>query len=224
MRMEAMLKHSPVSPGMGRHYRTVVVDDHPVTSMAIRDLLDGHGEFQVVAQCADAAAALDAIDQHAPRLAIIDLGLPGLDGVSLMRQLRGGGSPLALLAISGADAAVAGIRALRAGADGFFHKQGDPRDLLLSALLVARGKSSFDWRVLEAAAAPSPAARIDQLTPRERDIFRLILRGRSNLDIAATLGLRPKSVSATRSVLMRKLGLRTLKEALDFAAIAGLEP
>jgi DNA-binding NarL/FixJ family response regulator len=128
MRMEAMLKHSPVSPGMGRHYRTVVVDDHPVTSMAIRDLLDGHGEFQVVAQCADAAAALDAIDQHAPRLAIIDLGLPGLDGVSLMRQLRGGGSPLPLHAMSGADAAEAGIPARRAGADGVIHNKLHQRD------------------------------------------------------------------------------------------------
>ena len=221
--MEATVKNSPASPGMGRRYRTVVVDDHPVTSMGIRDLLEEHGEFLVVAQCADADAAFAAVDRHMPRLAIVDLGLPGIDGVSLMRRLRVAGLPVAMLAISGADAAIAGVRALRAGADGFFHKQGDPRDLLLSALLVARGKSSFDWRVLEAAASPSPATRFDQLSPRERDIFPLLLRGQNNKDIAESLGLRPKSVSASRSVLMRKLGLRTLKDVLDFAAAAGLQ-
>jgi DNA-binding NarL/FixJ family response regulator len=215
--------HTPAGLSPRFRYSTVIVDDHPLTNDAIRRLLETHGAFEVVAQCHDADSGFAAVERFAPRLLIVDLALPGVDGVAMVKRLRERASPVAVLTISAAHAPLAGLRALRAGADGFFHKQGDPGDLVLTALLVARGKSGFDYDVLEAAAAAGGMPKIDILTRRERDVFLLLVRGRTNKAIGEELGVHPKSVSAARSALMRKLGLHSLEDALAFAALAGLD-
>jgi two-component system response regulator EvgA len=198
-------------------HRLVVVDDHPIVFHAIRDALPRAG-FRIVAECRDAPSALVAIRTHAPDTIVLDLHLPG-GGITLLQRLRAAGSRVRVLMLSGDEERVGGLRALRAGADGYLPKSAPITDLTMAIELVARGKRCF--RPIVTDGVPSADANDDallgSLSDREFNVLKGVAEGRSNGEIALELALTPKSVSACRNKLMRKLSMPNVAALIAFA-------
>jgi DNA-binding NarL/FixJ family response regulator len=197
-------------------HRLVVADDHPIVFRALREALP-RGGFRIVAECGDSTTTLEAIREHAPDLLVLDLQLPG-GGITVLQRLRTAGIRLRVLVLSGEDERTGGLRALRAGADGYVPKSGALADLSLAIELVARGKRFFRPVVTDVAdAAQNDDALLGSLSDREFAVLKGLAEGRSNGEIALDLALTPKSVSACRNKMMRKLALSNLPALIAFA-------
>lgn len=204
-------------------YRVILIDDHAAVTSALRALLESHS-FQVVAIHDSGTDGLAAIREHAPDLVILDLKIPGLGGIEVINRLRGASNPTPVLVLSGADEQLFGPRVLRAGANGFVHKSGDLGEIVMGALLVARGLTFFRHEVLQSAyqsGGAQPGA-IESLTEREFEVFRCLANGQSNMEIAEHIIMSHKTVSGYRSKIMAKLGVDNIRDLIDLAREANV--
>jgi DNA-binding NarL/FixJ family response regulator len=199
--------------------RLLLADDHPLVFHAIREALPRSG-YRVVAECQDAPSALSALRALAPDLLILDLHLPG-GGLKLLNRLRSVGSRMRVLILSADDERVSGLRAMRAGADGYLPKTATAADLLHAIEFIMRGKRFFRARVTEGviSADSNDDALLGSLSDREFSVLKGLAEGRSNGEIALFLALTPKTVSACRNKLMRKLSLPNLPALIHFARV-----
>lgn len=199
--------------------RLLLADDHPVAFRAIRAALPRVG-YRIVAECQEASTALEAVRALSPDLLILDLHLPG-GGLKLLNRLRSVGSRLRVLILSADDERVSGLRAMRAGADGYVPKTATAAELRHAIELVARGKRFFRARVTEGviSADSNDDALLGSLSDREFSVLKGLAEGRSNGEIALFLALTPKTVSACRNKLMRKLSLPNLPALIHFARV-----
>ena len=199
-------------------YRVIIVDDHPMVSAALKDLLETNETFEVVAVHDNGGAALSAVRTLQPDLLIIDLGVPVLGGVEVIARLRAGGSGVGILVMSGGEAHESGLRALRAGANGFIHKTDALSEISMASLVVARGKSYFNQELLMLAGDGQTDGRpVTRLTEREFEVFRCLVAGQSNRDIGEHMRLSNKTVSAYKMKIMRKLGARNIRDLIELA-------
>ena len=129
-------------------FRVIIVDDHPMVAAALKDLLEANEHFEVVAVHDNGGSALSAARTLLPDLLIIDLGVPVLGGVEVIARLRAGGAQFGILVVSGGESHESGLRALRAGANGFVHKSDTMGEIAMASLVVARGKSYFNQELL----------------------------------------------------------------------------
>ena len=204
-------------------HRLVIADDHPIVFRALRDLLPSVG-FRIVAECTDATSAFAAVRAHTtathPVTLILDLHLPG-SGIAVLKRLRAQLVPARVLVLSGEEERAGGLLALRAGADGYVPKSDSLADLSLAIHLVARGKRFFR-PVVTAGARNGPQdddTLLGSLSDREYGVLKGLAEGRTNGEIAFDLAMSPKSVSACRNKLMRKLGLDNLPALMTFARL-----
>jgi len=199
-------------------YRVIIVDDHPMVAAALKDLLENNETFEVVAVHDNGGAALSAVRTLQPDLLIIDLGVPVLGGVEVISRLRAGGSQIGILVVSGGEAHESGLRALRAGANGFVHKTDALSEIAMASLVVARGKSYFNQELLTLAGDGQTDGRpVTRLTEREFEVFRCLVAGQSNRDIGEHMRLSNKTVSAYKMKIMRKLGARNIRDLIELA-------
>ncbi|KGQ18898.1 Two component response regulator, LuxR family [Lysobacter dokdonensis DS-58] len=203
-------------------HRLVIADDHPIVFRALRDALTP--AMRIVAECADATSAFAAVRAHTtnahPVTLILDLHLPG-DGIAVLQRLRTQRVPARVLVLSGEDERTGGLRALRAGADGYAPKTDTLADLTLAIDMVARGNRFFRHAVV-AGVQGGPQdddALLGSLSDREYGVLRGLAEGRTNGEIAFDLAMTPKSVSACRNKVMRKLGLDNLPALIAFARL-----
>ena len=195
-------------------YRVIIVDDHPMVSAALKDLLETNDQFEVVAVHDNGGAALSAARSLQPDLLIIDLGVPVLGGVEVISRLRAGGSQIGILVVSGGEAHESGLRALRAGANGFVHKTDALSEIAMASLVVARGKSYFNQELLTLAGDGQTDGRP---VTRLIEVFRCLVAGQSNRDIGEHMRLSNKTVSAYKMKIMRKLGARNIRDLIELA-------
>lgn len=201
-------------------YKTIIVDDHPMICAAIRALLESSGQFEIVAERANGNTGLAAVREFAPDLLIIDLDIPMLGGIEVIRRVRASHSNVAILVVSAADEVANGIRALRMGANGFVHKGGALNDLVTAATLVLQGKSFFSQDVLANAAnfpQMSAGGSIEHLSEKEFEVFRCLAQGQSNIEIASHMLISNKTVSAHKRKIMDKLGLNNIRDLIEMA-------
>jgi DNA-binding NarL/FixJ family response regulator len=206
--------------GIGFMFTAVVVDDHPIVNGAIRAMLERTGEFKVLAECTNGQTALSVANELHPDLLIIDLDLPVLAGTEVIARLRESGKPMAILMISAGEEIVSGVRAFRAGADGFVHKSAPTEDVVAAAQLIVRGKIYFSRGIMNAAsgvAAKGPHGPLSDLGRREFEVFRCLALGMSNIDIARHMAISNKTVSAHKRNLMDKLGLANIRDVIELA-------
>ena len=196
----------------------VIADDHPIARHAVRKALAQDDRFTVVAECTDGPSALHAVRLRRADLLVLDLGLPGLSGDAVLQAIRADGLQTRVLVVSAQRESEGGVRAMRAGADGYVPKSAAPEELVLAIALVARGRRFFRPAV---SAAPRGMAGDDgllaALSDREFQVLKGVAEGRSNPEIAEALGLTPKAVSTHRNKVMRKLGMPHLRALMDFA-------
>jgi DNA-binding NarL/FixJ family response regulator len=219
--------------------RIVVADDHEVVRAGFAALLDTQPDFSVLGTAADGAAAVRACRELRPDVVLMDVRMPGTDGIEATRQLGGdaGGGPPKVLILTTFDLDEYVFDALRAGASGFLLKDVTAERLFEAVRVVAAGEallapavtrrliSEFARLRPQAAGAPGAAGRpgaLAALTPRETEVLRLVAEGLSNTEIGARLVVTEETVKTHVSRILAKLGLRDRTQAVVVAYESGL--
>lgn len=200
--------------------RVVVVDDEQLIRMAVRLVIDGESDLTVVAEAADGEEALAVVREKAPDVVLMDVRMPGRDGVSWTRELLALDRPPRVIVLTAFDSDALVLDALRAGALGFVLKHTPPDRIIDAVRTVANGEPALSpgatTRLIAAAtAAGGPVVagavreaarqRLSALTPRELDTARAIADGLGNREIAELLGITVATVKAHTSSLFSKL-------------------
>jgi DNA-binding NarL/FixJ family response regulator len=194
----------------------LIVDDHPVVRQGLRALLEVQDDMTVAGEAGDGPAAISLAESLRPDIVLLDLKLPGMDGVAVLRPLRAAG--LRVLVLTSATEPSAAAAAVRAGAAGVVYKDIDP------AALVRAIRSVHDGNMLlapEALGSLVRGSRADTLTAREREVLAGIADGRSNREIARLLRVSEKTVKAHVSAVLAKLGVQDRTQAAVYAVRHG---
>ena len=194
----------------------LIVDDHPVVRQGLRALLEVQDDMAVAGEAGDGPAAISLAESLRPDIVLLDLKLPGMDGVAVLRPLRAAG--LRVLVLTSATEPSAAAAAVRAGAAGVVYKDIDP------AALVRAIRSVHDGNVLlapEAVGSLVRGSRADTLTAREREVLAGIADGKSNREIARLLRVSEKTVKAHVSAVLAKLGVQDRTQAAVYAVRHG---
>jgi DNA-binding NarL/FixJ family response regulator len=198
--------------------RVLVVDDHPVVRQGLRTFLDAQDDLAVVGEAVDAASCVAAASALDPDVILLDLRMPGGDGVQALRELAAAAVRAKVLVVTSFTEPSAVLPAVRAGAAGCVYKDVDPPALAAAIRAVHAGHVLLHpdvARLLSAAPpAPPPAVR---LTGREREVLGQLARGRSNREIARDLGMAEKTVKTHVSAILAKLGVQDRTQAALYA-------
>jgi len=200
---------------MTRPISVLIVDDHPVVRRGLRVLLEVQEGIAVAGEAGDGATALALAAEHAPDVVLLDLKLPGMDGIAVLGELRARDSAARVLVLTSATEPASASLALRSGAAGVLYKDVDP-DALVRGI-----RAVHDGHLLLAPEAAGPLVRsagvavagIDALTGREREVLAEIAKGRSNREIARALSVSEKTVKAHVSSVLAKLGVQDRTQA-----------
>ena len=210
--------------------RVVIADDQALVRTGFRAIVSHEPDLDVVGEAGDGYAAVEQARLHRPDVVLMDIRMPGMDGLEATKLLATNGSTTRVLILTTFDLDEYVFTALRAGASGFLLKDA-PADQLLTAIrVIAAGDAliapSVTRRLIaEFAHQPAPTDRPEQLeslTPRERDVLRLLARGMSNAEIAAALFLGDATIKTHVSRILAKLGLRDRVQAVVLAYETGL--
>ncbi len=218
-----------VSPDSGSTPRVLVADDHALVRSGIVGLLEA-ADLEVVGEAGDGLEALEAARRLRPDVVLMDIRMPGLDGIEATARLAAGPDGPRVLVLTTFDLDEYVYRALRAGAAGFLLKDAPPERLVDAVRTVARGEAllapALTRRLIERyLATPQPGAAEEtahDLTPREREVWLLIARGMSNQEVGERLFLSEATVKAHVTRLLAKLGVRDRVQAVVAAYESGL--
>lgn len=201
--------------------RIITADDHTLFRVGLRQMLHSFAGIEVVMEATNAREALDAARRTAAELIILDLTMPGATGTSLIEQIRKTCPALPILVLSMHDEPGTVRRALQAGASGYITKGSSPDVLFNAVTRVSGGERFIDPSIAEALALDSLALERDDpeqaLSPRERQVLRLIAEGLPLAQIGEQLHLSPKTVTTHKSHLMDKLGIENNAELIRYA-------
>lgn len=209
--------------------RVVIADDHPTFRRGLGALLDSLSDVEVVGEAADGEAAVRLADELLPDVVVMDLNMPGLNGVEATRRIVSANPSVAVLVLTMLDEDESVFAAMRAGARGYVVKGADTDDVLRALESVSRGDAVFGpavaSRVLSYLTRPLSARDpmlFPELSDREREVLELIARGRPNSEIARQLSVSPKTVRNHVSNVFTKLQVSDRSEAIVRARKAGL--
>ncbi|MFG2074268.1 response regulator transcription factor [Nonomuraea maritima] len=206
--------------------RVLIADDHPTFRAGLRAVLDGRDGISVVAEAGDGEEAVAAAERHAPDVVLMDLSMPGLDGVAATRRI----THARVLVITMNDTGEALHAVLRAGARGYVLKDASPEEIRSAVLTVADGRAVFGARMADrllrsfAGPAAGRAMPYPELTVREREVLQLVAGGLDNASVAARLGLSGKTVRNYVSALLDKLDAPSRAALVAKAHEAGFGP
>jgi DNA-binding NarL/FixJ family response regulator len=209
--------------------RVVVADDQPVVRGGLRMILESEEDIEIVAEAADGAEAVEAVTSLRPDVVLMDISMPTVDGIEATRRIAATAATRVLvLTTYGLDENV--YDALKAGASGFLVKTDSPERLVEAVRVVASGEAllapEITRRLIDrfvSGAHPSrPPRELEQLTPRELDVLKLLARGRANAEIAQDLFLSEGTVKTHVARVLGKLGLRDRTQAVVYAYEHGI--
>lgn len=212
--------------------RVIVVDDQPMVRIGLRQLLDGYDDIVVVGEASDGGAAVAAVLLHQPDVALMDLRMPGMDGIEATRRITAAGPETRVLVLTTFETDGLVVEAVRAGASGYVLKGIEPDHLADAVRTVARGDALMSPEVtralLEVVARTNPPdpdseALLERLTAREREIVAEVARGSSNLEIARHHHLSVATVRTHVGRAMLKVGARDRAQLVVIAHRAGLD-
>lgn len=201
--------------------RVILCDDHAVVRRGIRDTLSEAVDIKVVAEAASYSEVREALREHPCEVLVLDLNLPGRGGLEVLATLREAQSPIKVLIVSMFPEDQYAIRCLRAGAQGYLNKAGDPAELVVAVRTVMQGRKYVTPEVaqmlIENLSSASDGAPHDTLSERELQTLLKIASGKRLSDIAEELMLSPKTVSVYRARVLEKLNLSNNAELTVYA-------
>jgi DNA-binding NarL/FixJ family response regulator len=214
--------------------RVLLVDDQALIRAGFRMILDAEEGIEVVGECADGTQAIDSVARLKPDVVLMDIRMPEMDGIEATRRIVGtnGDVPVKVLMLTTFDLDEYVYDALRAGASGFLLKDVPAEQLVAGIRLVAEGEAllapSVTRRLIQefSRSAPSrregPPPELEELTPRELEVFGLLARGLSNAEIAAELIVSETTVKTHVARILMKLGVRDRVQAVVLAYESGV--
>jgi len=213
----------------------LLVDDQPLLRRGFRMILEAEGDLTVAAEAGNGAEAINLARRHTPDVVLMDIRMPGTDGIEATRRITADDARVRVLVLTTFDLDEYAFGALRAGASGFLLKDVRPGDLVAAIRTVAAGDSVISPRVtrrlLEEYAQVLPLSasqraqrypQLDTLTEREREVLIAVARGLSNTEIAATLYVSEATVKSHVGRILAKLALRDRVQVVVLAYEAGL--
>jgi two-component system, NarL family, response regulator NreC len=210
--------------------RILIADDHALIRGGLRTLLSHEPSFQVVAEAASGQEAVEAAERERPHVAILDIGMPGLNGIEAARRISAAVPNVRLVMLTVYSDEGYLLNALRAGARGYVLKSSAESEIVDAVRAVSEGKAFFSpkvsriladdyMRFLEEKRVPDT---YDLLTDRERQILQLLAEGQSNKDIATILNLSPTTVICHRQHIFQKLNLHNISDLILYAIRKGV--
>jgi DNA-binding NarL/FixJ family response regulator len=209
----------------------LLADDHPVVRRGLRALLEAEPDFRVAWETGDGLETLRAVEELRPHVLVLDLMMPSLGGLEVTRQVshRFPATKVVILSMHANEAYV--LEALRNGASGYVLKDASAVELVQAVRTVVAGGRYLSPPLSEGAIAAyvekakaAPPDPLAALTTREREVLHLAAEGHSSADIAARLGISPRTAETHRANLMRKLGLHSQTDLVRFAIRQGILP
>jgi len=214
---------------MGARIRVLIVDDHAMVRRGMRDFLDLHDDLVVVGEAADGISALEATATLEPDVVVMDLVMPGLDGIAATAEIKARHPTVEVVAITSFIEEDRIAAAIEAGASGFLLKDAEADDLAAAIRSAHGGEVYLDPAVAGIVArrmradarggeaGPATTAGVRRLTSRERDVLACLARGLSNRAIAEELGMAERTARTHVSNILAKLGLASRTQAALFA-------
>ncbi len=212
-------------------YKVLLVEDHKIMRDGIRALLDQSGEFAVVGDAENGSEAVQLCGEARPDVVLMDIGLPGLNGVDTTTELLRLSPGLKIIMLSMYDDEESVVSSIRAGARGYVVKRASAGDLLDALRVVARGGSYLSPHVSEQLLArirrgdadlASRHPLLSQITPREFQVLSLIVEGKASKEIAVMLDLGVETVRSYRKTMMKKLNVNNVAGLIRLALASGL--
>ena len=201
-------------------YRVLIVDDHSLIRSAMAMMLSGQS-FKVVGEATDGVEAVQMARDYAADLIILDISMPGLDGLEVISRIRGSGVTSRILILTSLPALFYSQRCMKAGADGFVTKSQDLNELLRAIKAIMSGYMFFPnlkiSSVRNSDSTLSEAEMIQRLSDRELTILQQLARGLSNKQIAEDMMLSSKTISTYKARLIEKLNMKSVVYLADFA-------
>ncbi len=212
-------------------FGVLLVDDHKIMRDGIKAILGRSDEFRVVGEAENGTDAIALVKRSRPDLVLMDIGLPGLNGVETTAEILRYHPECKIVILSMYDDENSVVSAIRSGARAFILKKASDSDLLEALRMVARGGAYLSPQVsdrllqriqkgdLEAKATPSA---LDGLSPRELQVLRMVAEGKTSKEVAVTLGLKEQTVRSYRKTMMKKLGVNNVAGLTQLAMSTGL--
>jgi two-component system response regulator NreC len=210
--------------------RILLADDHTVMRRGLRALLERQPGFEVVGEAADGTEAVDLAGRERPDVAVIDIGMPGLNGIEAASRITTKHPAVAVVILSMHSDESYVLRSLKAGARGYLLKDSPESDLINAIHAVHQGKAFFSPAIskmlvedyMRQMRQRGVEDSYELLTPREREILQLLGEGRANKEIATRLELSLYTVETHRSNMLEKLNLRSTAELILYAVRKGI--
>jgi DNA-binding NarL/FixJ family response regulator len=210
----------------------IVVDDQLMVRAGLCAIVGSQDDLEIVGEAGDGAGALELAARVEPDVVLMDVRMPGMDGLTATARLTAGERPPRVLVLTTFHQDAYVFQALRAGASGFLLKDAEPAELVAAIRIIAAGEAmlgpAVTRRLIDAfttgvvATARPDDPRLSRLTPRERDVLALVARGLSNAEIGEELGITGGTVKAHVNALLPKLGARDRVQATIAAYDLGL--
>jgi DNA-binding NarL/FixJ family response regulator len=209
----------------------LLADDHRIVRQGLRAILQTEADIRLIGEAADGPETLRLVERRQPDVLVLDLMLPGLNGLDVAREVRRRSARTAVVVLSMHDDTAYVAEAVRAGVAAYVLKDASADELLHALRTAAAGGRYFTPVVAEAArtaavkgAAAAVADPYQTLSVREREVLQLTAEGHSSAEIAGRLFISPRTVESHRANALRKLGLRNQKELIRYAVQKGLVP
>ena len=214
---------------MDRPVRLLLVDDHPIVRAGLRMLFQSEPTLTIVGEVDSGEAAVAAVERLKPDVVIMDVAMPGMNGIEATRRIKAANPETAVLALTMHEDEQYFFEMLNAGASGYIPKRAAPDDLVAAIKVVAEGNvflystlARFLIKDMADRSAATANASDDLLTPREREVLTFIAEGLTNREIAETLIISIKTVERHRENIMAKLDMHNRVELVKYAMKKGL--
>ena len=203
--------------------QVILADDHPIVRNGIRNLIERAVDIKIVGEASTGQEALRLIEELTPDVLLLDLEMPDIHGLEVVRQLKQNGSPVKILILSAHDDIRFIRELLESGVSSYLVKEEAPETVVEAIRGVAHGDQGWVSRRIAANIAAIMRGETEEIsfTPREMDVLRLVVKGKTNQNIAALLGISEKTVEKYLYSLFEKLGVGSRTEAAVYAIRAG---
>lgn len=206
----------------------IIADDHEIVRRGLRGILESEGSCKVIAEASDGLTAAQLVEKHKPTLLILDLNMPRLHGIDVLRQVRTASPHTRVIVLSMHNDEPYVIEALRGGAMAYILKGSESQEISHALKEVLAGRRFLsgtlsEWAINALVSKPADESDpLQSLTQRERMVLQLAAEGHSNPEIAEKLFISPRTAETHRTNLLRKLGLQTQTDLVRFAIRKGL--